>query len=108
VPAIVSAIRIFDLDHLGAEIGQRLRTGGTGDNTGEIDDQQTIKGSRLALGARGSLRQLRSGSHIRHFPVLFYLAEQMAAATQGASWPFTGSPQITPNPDFAGRDLPLA
>ena len=68
VPRIVAAIRVFDLDHLGAEIGQRLRTGGSGDNPGEVDNQQTIEGRRFALGARRALRQLRSGGHIRRFP----------------------------------------
>ena len=46
---IIAAIGIFDLDHFGAEIGQRLRTGRTGDDPGEIHDQQTVEGGRDAL-----------------------------------------------------------
>ena len=82
VARIVAAIGIFDLDDLGAEIGQRLRTGGPRNNTGEIDDQQTVEGGRLALRARRAFRQLRSGGHVGHFLVLFCLAEQIAAAAK--------------------------
>ena len=49
VTRVVTAIRVFDLDDLGAEIGERLRAGRTGNDPGKVDDQQTIQGSRLAL-----------------------------------------------------------
>src|SRR4029079_3946879 len=43
------------------------------DDTGEVDDQQTIEGRRFALGSRRARRQLRSGGHIRRFPrVILY------------------------------------
>jgi hypothetical protein len=35
------------------------------------------------------------------------MAKLAASAAETASRPFSGSPQITPNPDFAGRELPL-
>ena len=71
VAGIVAALGVFNLDDLGAKIGQRLRAGGPGDHPGEVDDQQTIEGFRFALRARRSFRQLRSGSHFRHFPRYF-------------------------------------
>jgi hypothetical protein len=43
---IVAAIGVLDLDDFGPEIGQGLRAGRTGDNPGEIHDQQTVKGGR--------------------------------------------------------------
>jgi len=104
---VVAPIRVFDLDHLGAKIGQSLRAGGTGNDAGKVDNQQTIKGSRFALCARRSLGQLRSCGHFGHFLLLFCMAKLAASAAETASRPFSGSPQITPNPDFAGRELPL-
>ena len=62
-PRIVAAVRVFDLDDFGAEIGERLRAGRTGDDPGEIDHQQTVEGGRLALCSRRALRQLRSYRH---------------------------------------------
>ena len=101
---IVAPVGVFDLDHFGAEIGQRLRAGRAGNDPGEIDDQQTIQGSRLSLCARRSLRQLRLGGHLRHFPLLFCLAKRrFSPRLQGF---LTGTGGVTPNPDFAGRDLP--
>ena len=46
---IIAAIRIFDLDHFGAEIGQRLGAGRTGDDPREIHHQQTVPGGRRAF-----------------------------------------------------------
>ena len=46
---IIAAIRVLDLDHFGAEIGQRLGAGRTGNNPGEIHHQQTIEGGRRAF-----------------------------------------------------------
>ncbi len=79
---VVAAIRVFNLDDLGAEIREGLRAGGTSDNAGEIHDQQTIEGSRFALCARRARRQLRSGSHVRRFPLLFCQAELIALAAK--------------------------
>ncbi len=45
---IVASVGVFDLDHFGAEIGQRLRAGRPGNDPGEVDDQQTIQRSRFA------------------------------------------------------------
>jgi hypothetical protein len=56
VPLRVAAVGIFDLDDLGAEIGQRLRAGRAGDDAGEIDDQQTVEGDRSALLSRRPCR----------------------------------------------------
>ena len=36
---VVTAVGILDLDHLGAEIGQRLCAGGPGNDTSEVNDQ---------------------------------------------------------------------
>jgi hypothetical protein len=84
-----------------------LRACGTSNDAGEIHDQQTIEGSRFALCARRALRQLRSGSHIGRFLLLFCQAKPVAGGESATSEPFTGRAQVTPNPDFAGRDLPL-
>ena len=46
---IVAAIGVLDLDDFGAEIGQRLRAGRTGDNPSEIHHQQTVEGGRRAF-----------------------------------------------------------
>jgi hypothetical protein len=84
-----------------------LRTGWAGHNAGKVNDQQTIQSSRYTLCARRSLGQLRSCSHFGHFLLLFCMAKLAASAANTASRPFSGSLQITPNPDFAGRELPL-
>jgi hypothetical protein len=39
MPRIVATFGVFDLDDVGAEIRQRLRADGTGDDAGEIHDQ---------------------------------------------------------------------
>ena len=46
MPRIIAAIRIFDLDDLSAEIGQRLRAGRTRNDPREIDNQKTAEGGR--------------------------------------------------------------
>jgi hypothetical protein len=107
VAGVVAAIRVFDLDHLGAKIRQRLGAGRAGHDAGKVNDQQTIEGSRYTLCARRSLGQLRSCGHFGNFLLLFYMAKLAANAANAASGPFSGSPQITPNPDFAERELPL-
>ena len=53
---IVAAVRVLDLDDFGAKIGQRLRAGRTGDDPGEIHDQQTVEGGRHALGSWRAIR----------------------------------------------------
>ena len=100
VAGVVASIRVFDLDHLGAEIGQRLRAGRAGNDPGEVDNQQTIEGSRFALCARRSLRQLRSGSHIRHFLLLFCLAKPAAVAATGDFKAFYRKPADNAKPRF--------
>src|SRR6185503_8114801 len=84
---IVTPIRVFGLDHLGAEIGPRLRAGRAGNDPGEVDHQQTVQRGRFAFCARRSLRQLRLGSHLRHF-LLFILPSEMKvfAATSRLSY----------------------
>ena len=76
---IVAAIGIFDLDHLGAEIRQRLGTGGTRNDAREVDHQQAIEGRRLALRARRAFRQLRSGGHLGRF-LIVYAAKSLTVA----------------------------
>jgi hypothetical protein len=49
VPRIVSAVRILDLDDLGAEISQRLGTGRAGDDPSEINDKKTVERGRRIL-----------------------------------------------------------
>jgi hypothetical protein len=60
---VVTAVGILDLDHVRAEIGERLRAGWAGDHTGEVDDQQTIERSQPSRPSRGAFRQLRFGGH---------------------------------------------
>ena len=84
---IVAPVGVFDLDHFGAEIGQRLRAGRAGNDPGEIDDQQTVQRGRFSLCARRSIRQLRLGGHLRHFLLLFCLAKRrIFAATSRLSY----------------------
>src|ERR1700737_4095693 len=66
---IVAAVGILDLDDFGAEIRQRLRAGGTGDDPGEIHDQETVERRRPALRSRRAIRQLRSGRHDYSIPL---------------------------------------
>ena len=67
---IVAAVRVFDLDDVGAEIGQGLRAGRSGNNAGEIHHQQAVERGWHALLAGCAIRQLRSGRHDRF--VLFF------------------------------------
>src|SRR3954463_10321275 len=60
---IVAAIGVLDLDDFGAEIGERLRTSGPGNDPGEIHHQQAIEGGRHVFAARCALRQYRSSGH---------------------------------------------
>src|SRR5450755_1387024 len=74
---IIASVGVLDLDHLGAEIRQSLRTGWSRDYARKIHDQQTVKSGRRVLGARQAVRQWRSGSHGKAFPCRFgaiYLA----------------------------------
>src|ERR1700744_3490523 len=67
---IVTALGGFDLDDRGAEISQRLRASGAGDDPGEIDDQKTVKRGRRPLFSRQPARQFRSRSHDQPVPSL--------------------------------------
>jgi hypothetical protein len=55
-PRIVAAVRILNLDHLGAKIGECLRAGRASHNPGEIHDKQTFEGARHALRSRHTIR----------------------------------------------------
>ena len=40
---VVAAVRVLDLDHLGAHVGEHLGTHGTRDHAGEIDDANAVE-----------------------------------------------------------------
>ena len=48
-PCIVTTIGVLDLDHLGAEIGERLGASRPGHDPGEVHHQQTHQRNRRAL-----------------------------------------------------------
>src|SRR5690606_21474984 len=44
MPCVVAAIRVFDLDYVRAEVGEHLSGPWTGENAGEFDDSNAVKG----------------------------------------------------------------
>ncbi len=81
---IVAAARLFDLDYVGPQIGQHLRTGGTGQHAGQVEDAEPFQG---AGGIRHTVLQLLDAG--RNMPTL-------GAGPQGGGAALRRRPGVAP------------